>query len=102
MPDLGLAEAGDEASFRLQRTVLAAEVGAEDVDPAFVPGNGLGVLRLPGVAGGLGVQPLYLPTLGGVGTAPVANDCDAVINLALVQNRPERKLPTVCLQKHLV
>ena len=42
---------------------VAAEVGAEDVDPAVAPGCGLGVLGLPGVTDGLGAQALYLPTL---------------------------------------
>ena len=36
VPHVGLLKAGDEASFGLQRTGLAAEVGAEDVDEARV------------------------------------------------------------------
>src|SRR3712207_3678923 len=98
VPDTGLAEAGDETPFRLQRTVLAAEVRAEHVDPAAVTGDGLGVFRLPGVAQGFGAQPLYLPALGDVGAAPVPDDGDAVLDLTLVEHRPERELPSVRLQ----
>jgi hypothetical protein len=100
--DLGLAEAGDEASLGLQRAVLATEVGAEDVDPTPLPGDGLGVLGLPRVAGGLGVQALYLPALAQVGAAPVPDDGDAVLDLTLVKHRPERELPPVRLQQRLV
>ena len=84
MPDLGLAKAGDETSLGLQRAVLAAEVGPEDVDPTPVAGDGLGVLRLPGVVKGFSVQALYLPALGDIGATSVPDDGDAVLDLTLI------------------
>ena len=68
VPDIGLPKAGDEAAFGLEGPVLAAEVGAEDVDVAraLVTGDRLGVLCLTRGATGLGAQPLYLPASSSV------------------------------------
>src|SRR3712207_9212086 len=79
VPDVGLPEAGYEPSLRLQRSVLAAEVGSKDVNPAVVVGDGLGVLSLPGLADTLGAQTLYLPALEDIYVASVADDGDAVL-----------------------
>src|SRR3712207_5772036 len=98
VPDVGLPEAGYESSLWLQRSVLAAEVGSKDIHPAVVAGDGLGILGLPGLADRLGVQTLYLPALGDISAAPVPDDGDAVLDLTLVQHRPERKIPPMRLE----
>src|SRR5215212_6778996 len=67
-----------------------------------MPGDGLGVLSLPGVADGLGVQALYLPALSYSAAAPVPDDGDAVLDLTLVQHRPEREVPPLCLKERSV
>ena len=75
-------------------------MGAEDVNPAALPRDGLGVLGLAGVAHGIGVQALdLLRSLFYADALPVPDDGDAVLDLALVQHRPERELPPVRLKE---
>jgi hypothetical protein len=97
MPDVSLPEAGDEAAFGLEGPVLAAEVGAEDVDVAcaLVAGDRLGVLCLARGATRFGAQPLYLPALFVRGAATVADGSDAILDLTLIQARPEPEVPTM-------
>ena len=97
VPDVGLPKAGDEATFGLEGPVLAAEVGAEDVDVprALVEGDRLGVLGLARGATRLGAQPLYLPALVLRGAATVADGSNAVFDLTLIQDSPEPEVPTV-------
>src|SRR5919112_2486036 len=87
VPDVGLPKAGDEAAFGLEGTVLAAEVGAEDVDVAraLVAGDRLGVLRLARGSASLGAQPLNLPALLLGGAAAVTDGGDTVFDLTLIQ-----------------
>jgi hypothetical protein len=95
VPYLGLAEAGDKSPLGLERPGLAAEVGAEDVDRAraVIPRDRLGVLGLAASPAHAGVQPLYLPAFLLRGTAPVPDGGDAVLDLALVEHRPEPEVP---------
>jgi hypothetical protein len=104
VPDVGLAEAGDEAALGLEGTGLAPEVGAEDVDAAraLVERYRLGILGLSRVAVNPGMQPLYLPILVLGGAATVADGRDAVFDFPLVQYGPEPDVPTVLREQSLV
>jgi hypothetical protein len=98
---VGLAEAGDESPFGLQRAALTATVGAEDVYPAVMVGDRLGILRLD-IVRQYRMEALYLPALAYLGATLVPEDGDAVLDLTIVQDRPERQLPPVRPQQRVV
>jgi len=104
VPDVSLPKAGDEAALGLEGPILAAEVGAEDVDVAhaLVAGDRLGVFGLARGATRFGAQPLYLPALLVRGAATVADGSDAVLDLTLIQARPEPEVPTMLPEQFFV
>src|SRR4051812_36119264 len=102
MRDIILTKAGNEPSLGLQGAVLAAEVGTQRVHPAIVPGDSLGVLCLIIVACRYRIQALYLPVLFEGGAVLVPENGYALVDLPLVEHRPQRELPPVRIQQRLV